>query len=126
MSPLKARNAADTSRAGMTPVEIVVVVAILLVLTSVLSFGIYNIYEDSKRQVATLEVSGQGKQIFVCDVTRSPLSDADEPVSTQRLTDTTQPTLERPVYQGFQIASQPASARLVGMGSADGVRHSDR
>jgi type II secretory pathway pseudopilin PulG len=60
MSPLKARNAADTSRAGMTPVEIVVVVAILLVLTSVLSFGIYNIYEDSKRQVATLDAMSPG------------------------------------------------------------------
>ncbi len=76
---LSHRKSAPSSLVGMAFVEIVVVVAIVLVLTSVLSFGIYNIYEDSKRQVALLETGELGEQMFVNSVARSPLFHTDRP-----------------------------------------------
>lgn len=57
--------------ASLAAAEVVVVAAILLVLTSVLSFGIYSIYEDSKRQFSTVEVGKSGEQLVVNSVTHA-------------------------------------------------------
>jgi general secretion pathway protein G len=133
MSRLKYRKAADASRAGMTLVEIVVVVAILLVLTSVLSFGIYNIYEDSKRQVATLEVDRLGEQVFVYSVTgHAPLSQAD---GLAAIADGETPMdpwnnayeydADAPVRAGFDITSHASDGQPGGTGRAEDILHSE-
>ena len=115
--PLSHRTAAASSVGGMTAVEIAVVVAIVLVLTSVLSFGIYNIIEDSKRQVATLETAVPGEQMFVVDVSRSPVSQAAGLTGTaagETAMDprkyTSQSTTQVPVYAGFHITAHAADS----------------
>ena len=51
------RIAADAKRAGMTLVEIIVVIAIILVLTSILAFGIFTVFGEAKADAAKVQIS---------------------------------------------------------------------
>lgn len=51
------RRAADSRRAGMTLVEIIVVIAIILVLTSILAFGIFTVFGEAKADAARVQIS---------------------------------------------------------------------
>lgn len=54
---LEYRRAADAERAGMTLVEIIVVIAIILVLTSILAFGIFSVFGQAKADAAKVQMS---------------------------------------------------------------------
>lgn len=51
------RAGADAKRAGMTLVEIIVVIAIILVLTSILAFGIFSVFGQAKADAAKVQMS---------------------------------------------------------------------
>lgn len=48
---------ADRQRAGMTLVEVIVVIAIILIITSVLAFGIFTVFGQAKADTAKLEMA---------------------------------------------------------------------
>ena len=131
MSRLSYRNAAAASRAGMTLIEIVVVVAIVLVLTSVLSFGIYNIVEDNKRQIAKVEISRMGGQVVSHELVYGEDADgltaltADGTAPTDPWNNAYEYDANAPVRAGFDITSHAADGQPGGAGRAADIRHSE-
>lgn len=59
------RQAADRKRSGMTLVEIIVVIAIILVLTSVLAFGIFAMFGSAKVDAAKVQMSRIESMVLV-------------------------------------------------------------
>lgn len=134
MSRLKYRTSAHPSRAGMTLVEIVVVVAILLVLTSVLSFGIFNIYKTSYTQVASLEIRRLGDQVVIHELVHDAVPTQAEGLAAlsddgQTPTDSWRNAYEydadAPVRAGFDITSHGSDGEPGGSGNDADIHHSD-
>ena len=128
------RLAADAKRAGMTLVEIVVVVAILLVLTSVLSYGVMSVFKMSKRQVATLDIQRMGTRVTMYEANHGA-----PPTTAEGLEAVVRPDEVRndpwnsqyeyrnpgPGSADFDIVSYAEDGAAGGDGWDEDIRHSD-